>query len=287
MTFKSSKKVQALCEVDLCKEFEKERGKAACRVNMDIPDKCNGKAGKSCTLLFYFHGSGGNNKKASFKKEVRSKYSGPGFIGIYPQGVKKGEVDEGRFIKAIVSALKKYYGWNGLKFAVGSSKGANQANRIALNSGYGFDGVAAMATQLLASPPTSGLGELNQNTITNTTKPIPYLNLHGSADKAIPANGGKAFFGGLFLSVADTLKAFATLNDCADKNEPSDIKTIPAVEKTKNDLKAIVTTYDCKASLPVQGVMVINGSHSIATKIGGVSKLQYVFNWFLALRKNL
>ena len=97
----------------------------------------------------------------------------------------------------------------------------------------------------------------------------------------------RLFSGGMFLSVADTLKAFATLNDCADKNEPSDIKTIPTVEKTKNDLKAIVTTYDCKASLPVQGVMVINGSHSIATKIGGGSKLQYVFNWFLALRKNL
>ena len=92
MTFKSnegSKDMQILCEVNLCEKFESTRGKDACRVKMDIPVKCAGKAGKSCSLLFYFHGSGGNNNRASFEKQVRQRHSGPGFIGIYPQGVEK------------------------------------------------------------------------------------------------------------------------------------------------------------------------------------------------------
>merc|ERR1711890_38086 len=99
----------------------------------DIPEKCVGEAGKSCTLLFMFHGRGGNNNRAGFGEAVRGKYSGPGFIGIYPQGVRVGgttgwytksdSIDEGRFVKTIVSTLKKYYGWNGLKFAAGGSNG--------------------------------------------------------------------------------------------------------------------------------------------------------------------
>ena len=299
MTFKSnegSKDMQILCEVNLCEKFESTRGKDACRVKMDIPVKCAGKAGKSCSLLFYFHGSGGNNNRASFEKQVRQKHSGPGFIGIYPQGVNNGwstgsngKRDEGRFVTEIVATLKKYYGWKGLKFAAGGSNGGAFVNRIAVNSGYEFDGIAALAGQLIASPPTGGPGKLNRNTITKQTKPIPYLELHGSEDPVIPASGGTPKVFGpesndILSTVDETLEAFAALNNCAGKN----VKTISAgTTKNAEDLKAIVTTYDCNASFPVQGVMVIKGNHGVAGNIGGIAKNQYIFNWFLALRENL
>ena len=79
------------------------------------------------------------------------------------------------------------------------------------------------------------------------------------------------------------------MNGCADKNEPKDVKTISAGQNwgKKGDLKAIVTKYDCKPSLPVQGVMVMDGNHKVAKYVDGISKFEYIFNWFLALRENL
>ena len=47
--------MQVLCEANLCKEFEQTRGEAGCRVKMDIPEKCVGKAGKSCTCILLLH----------------------------------------------------------------------------------------------------------------------------------------------------------------------------------------------------------------------------------------
>ena len=303
LTFKSNKEgdMQFLCEDDLCKQFGKERGKEACRVKFDIPEKCAGPAGKSCSLLFFFHGGNGNNNVANFKDQVRGKYPGKGFIGVYPQGVEKQwntgsqakipQIDEGPFVTAIVSTLKKHYNWNGLKFAAGYSNGAAQVNRIAVNSGYGFDGIAAAASQLIASPPTGGPGKFDKNTITEKTKPIPYLSLFGSEDPIIPAEGGssKVFSkecNYILSSVADTMKDFATLNGCVDANDPKDVTTIMATAGGKK-LDTTVTRYDCDDSLPVQGVMVIGGGHGVAGNIDRIPMKQYIFNWFLALRSNL
>ena len=299
MVFSSNNKneMQILCESNICQNFQSTRGDA-CRVKMDIPRNCAGEAGKSCSLLFFFHGAGGNNDRSYFKDQVHDQSSGTGFIGIYPQGVDKqwntgsqgsiAQIDEGMFVEAIVSSLEQYYNWNGLKFAVGFSNGAAQTNRMAVNSGYGFDGVVASATQLISSPSTSGAGNLNQNTITEQTRPIPYLSLHGSADTVIPANGGELFNTGFILSsVADTLKDFATLNDCSDANNPGSVTTIPAVLSSGSSSTAALTRYQCDAGLPVEGVMVDQGGHGVARTINGMTMADYIFDWLLSLRENI
>ena len=285
--------MQILCESNICDEFRGSRGDA-CRVKIDVPTNCAGNSGRSCSLIFHFHGAGGNNNRAKFQDQIRKPDLQPGFIGVYPQGVDRqwntgsqkgiGNIDEGAFISEIVSTLKKFYQWNGLKFAVGSSNGAAQTNRMATNSGYGFDGVVASATQLISSPVASGPGNLNSNIITEYTRPIAYLSLHGSADTVIPANGGELFKTGFILSsVDDTLDRFAALNSC--KNSTNRLAT--SILNSGSISTATIKRFSCPSIVPVEGVMVEQGGHGVGRSIDGVSKNEYIFNWILAVRNNL
>merc|ERR1712183_751269 len=111
------------------------------------------------------------------------------------------------------------------------------------------------------------------------TRPIAYLSLHGSADPVIPANGGELFNTGFILSsVADTLKDFATLNDCSDcSNNPGSVTTIPAVLSSGSSSTAALTRYQCDGGLPVEGVMVEQGGHGVAKTINGMTMGDYIF----------
>ena len=300
-------KMQVLCEENIREIFLHSRCTVskfdACKVRMDIPSNCEGEAGRSCTLLFFFHGANGRNEDARFEKQIRGGIkeeegsSFKGFIGIYPQGVGGWQtgcqtkfdpkVDEGAFVTAIVSILENYYGWDGLKFAVGGSNGAAQTDRMAVNSGYRFDGIVAVAGQLIKTPKISGPGIFNKNTITETTKPIPYLSLHGDADPKIPASGGTMFNNPLFelSTVADTLNEFSTLNHCSG----SKADTVP-IQYENIKTTAVITTFDCPKGYPVMGVMIKRARHGFwlqGWQIDGLAVSDFIFTWLVNLRNEL
>merc|ERR1739844_615982 len=77
MVFASNNKneMQILCESNICENFQSTRGDA-CRVKMDIPRICAGEAGKSCSLLFFFHGAGRNNKEEYLEDQLHDQGSG-------------------------------------------------------------------------------------------------------------------------------------------------------------------------------------------------------------------
>jgi len=52
---------QDLCGVQLCAVWSTIRTSDKCAVLMDVPVTCEGDAGKSCPIAFFYHGAGGTN----------------------------------------------------------------------------------------------------------------------------------------------------------------------------------------------------------------------------------
>lgn len=72
--------------------------------------------------------------------------------------------DEGAFIAMIIAELRNL-GANGNIYLIGNSNGAALSHKLASNAGddLPIKGIVTKVTQLLASPPRSGPGELNYN----------------------------------------------------------------------------------------------------------------------------
>eukprot|EP00574_Skeletonema_japonicum_P008024 CAMPEP_0201734324 /NCGR_PEP_ID=MMETSP0593-20130828/33960_1 /ASSEMBLY_ACC=CAM_ASM_000672 /TAXON_ID=267983 /ORGANISM="Skeletonema japonicum, Strain CCMP2506" /LENGTH=196 /DNA_ID=CAMNT_0048227627 /DNA_START=78 /DNA_END=665 /DNA_ORIENTATION=- len=157
------------------------RPRTECEVELDVPEACATGVGEDphCPIVFFFHGSGGNNDGFAKKSGVHTA----NMIGVYPNGEGgwntgpksennckwsdfscPSDPDESDFIASIIEEIR-VLGGTGNIYAYGTSNGAALAHRLASNGGtrLPIKGIIVGVTQLLASPERSGPGSLNYN----------------------------------------------------------------------------------------------------------------------------
>ncbi len=179
---------------------------------------------KTYPLVLVLHGGFGwaeNMETHSGMSQLADKNE---FIAVYPDGIKSdsgirtwnaGEccgyssrknIDDVSFIRQLVSSLEKDYSIDETRlFVTGMSNGGMLASRLACEASDLFTAVA----------PVAGTLQING---CNPVKKIPILIIHGTEDENVPFAGGIgegiATQFNTFMSVPDSLSAWAKLNNC-------------------------------------------------------------------------
>lgn len=179
------------------------------------------------------HGFGGSNLRYSDLCGLQTHKSG--WIGVYPQGDPLGkrpdgslvpgwndgqavnpastllrckyddfncdlDPNDGTFIAKTIATLREA-GVSGRVYVFGQSNGADFAQRLAVNAdkfALPIAGIAPQSSQLNNAPPRSAAGPYNLMQPRAGGPPIAQLSIHGTADGAIPYDGGPKFGSGIF-----------------------------------------------------------------------------------------
>ena len=282
-----------------------QTGRAGCSVLVDVPAGCATAVSTSCPLVFFFHGAGGTNTAWSSQLGSFIHESGYAFIGVYPLGFEYGganywntgsqdgttsdcsaagscssDPDDLAFVQAIVARLQAL-GAAGRRYAYGNSNGAALTNRIGVNGGMNFSGIVTSATQLTASPSTSGPLPYHYNYPSQGTgtRAIAVLAMHGSADNTIPIGGGPLFGGPFVLATAlDSIGVWADAAGCAGT---ASVSSFPGSYFASGQVTTSVTQweYACPDHTPVTYMQIACAGHNGPSTINGTSKWNTVFGF--------
>lgn len=155
-------------------------------------------AGRRLALLLALHGAGQSG--ASF--EGYTGYSlladGEGFVAVYPDATvvrshsfwtinddRPGAPDDVRFISDLIEQLQSTLCLDAARvYATGVSNGAGMVARLACELSDRLAAVAPVAGGYASQPPC------------HPTAPVSVLEIHGSADSAVPYDGGSKGAGG-------------------------------------------------------------------------------------------
>lgn len=191
---------------------------------------------KPVPLVFAFHGGGGSSLIAEKGLGLNPLSDKQGFIVVYPQGVDNHwndgrvsprfanatKIDDVSFIRALIDRLEKTYNIDPLRiYSTGNSNGGFFSQRL------GWE----LSDQLAAIAPSAGT--LGENVVKQFAPkhPIHVLEIHGTADPAVPYNGGEVIAkGGMAISVPDMVRLWVKTNGC---KEPAKVEYLP--KKDPND----------------------------------------------------
>eukprot|EP00941_MAST-03F_sp_MAST-3F-sp1_P000821 g821.t1 len=290
-----------------CKLCDLYPDRDICDVLFDVPAKCKGNAGKSCPLLFIFHGRNGNNDNTGklHGPNLHGTSRSSNFIGVYPQGSKQYDADDigwntgtqlskpndTSFVNSIIGQFREHFGWDSRVYAYGHSNGSALTQQLAVNGAIGLSGAATSATQLLQSPTTSGPGPYNYNQPKKgdgpCTERIAILSLAGGKDSMIPYEGGKLFGSdtNILESVEKSNEMWAAINGCSDITNPT--KTTKAACPDSNAACSATGAEHrewtgCASTAPIEAWKVIDGGHGVAKTFGSSAKTasDLVFDFF-------
>jgi polyhydroxybutyrate depolymerase len=174
---------------------------------------------RAVPLLLAFHGGGGRSVAAERGLGFNALADRHGFLAVYPQGVEnhwndgresprfpKPEQDDVDFITRLLDHLEKTYKIDPDRiFATGISNGGFFSHRLGADLSDRFAAIAPAA------------GTLGKNVVDRFApkQPVHVLHLHGTADKAVPYDGGKVIAnGGIAISVPDMIALWVKANGC-------------------------------------------------------------------------
>ena len=204
--------------------------------------KKNGKGGMP--LVVVLHGYGGTAMRDGLRfKELADRY---GFAVCWPQGAKDGtghncwnvgypfqsdySIDDTKFLRNLIGLLSRDYGVNPDNvFLTGMSNGGEMCYKMAAEHPETFSAIASIA----------GL-TLNSMSV-NYSKPVPFMEVHGTDDKVSNWDGDPENRGGwgAYLSVPAAVGHIIAANHAVEVGEES----VPSKSK-----EVILHTY--KGGLP-------------------------------------
>ena len=278
-----------------CSLCEAWSARKMCEVRYDVPAACAGNAGKSCPLVFFFHGGGGRievfGETASPLLHARTR-----FIGVYVQGDVAGggpgwtggqsddrnDPDDLGFVLHVIELFRTRFGWDSRLYAYGYSSGAALTQRIASNGRMGFTAMAVVATQLLLAPLVGGPPPLNHNRPSDAacTRPIGVVSFHGTQDDVIPYGGsgsaaeaggkdggkdadGDDFGDGQLDSVDGSMRAWASNNDCDTPATHSSaaLRASTEVDGGQSSFFPVQHQTWTGCTMPTENYKIVNGGH--------------------------
>jgi polyhydroxybutyrate depolymerase len=177
--------------------------------------------GSSRPLIMYFHGYGSNASIEQAYSNFMPVADTAGFFIVYPEGLKDGNgnqywnagipgipttPDDVAFVSSLIDALHLRYNINTSKvYATGLSNGGYMSYRLAWKLS---DKIAAIAS-------VSGSMSPADFAICTPPRPIPIMEIHGTADQTV------SYTGSAIATDIDTLMRFWVHNDhCIPISDP-------------------------------------------------------------------
>jgi polyhydroxybutyrate depolymerase len=142
-----------------------------------------------------------------------------GFILVYPDGVghswnagngagaaERRQVDDVGFTSELIDELSRQFHIDRRRiYATGMSNGGMFVHRLACE----------LSGKIAAVAPVAGTIAATIEEGCKPARPVPVLEIHGTADSDSPWAGGRTLGGGQVVSVADTIRGWAARNQCA------------------------------------------------------------------------
>jgi polyhydroxybutyrate depolymerase len=220
--------------------------------------------GRPTPLVLNFHGGGGNAADQEKNSVMNATADARGFIVVYPNGTgplprrflsfnagmccgyaQKQNIDDVGFVRAMLDDLQRVLSIDPARvYATGFSNGAMLTHRLACEMA---DRIAAIA------PVGAPIGV----TECRPSRPVPVLQIHGTADPAAPFHGGqkKALVGREihdYRPVPETVEGWARRNQCAPQRE----------ETLRRGAVTCETHTRCAAGATVSLCVVQGGGHT-------------------------
>lgn len=178
---------------------------------------------KGTMLVLNFHGFSNSALIQRTVSRMDKSSDLHGYIVVYPEGVATSwnagdccgtawvdAVDDVKFARELIQKLESDYCIDPKRvFSTGYSNGGFLSYRLACEMSDTIAAIAPVAGQL-GIPPTK----------CNPPRPVPLLEIHGTADPIVPYNGGTPIIGidlgpvPKFRSVTESLAAFTQKNGC-------------------------------------------------------------------------
>ena len=226
---------------------------------LHVPSSYDPTAG--AMLVLNFHGYTSDALQELVLTRMNASSDKHGYVVVYPQGVSRSwnagaccgtawtnRVDDIQFTKDLLARLAKDWCIDPKRIhATGFSNGGFFSHRIGCEMADVFASIA----------PVSGVMGMDPSQC-NPLRPIPVLDVHGTADPIVPYNGGTPIlpvdFGGAppFRSVSDTLSIWRQKNKCLGQGQSI---------YSKGD--ATCTAYGtCSANVEVVHCKIDGGGHA-------------------------
>lgn len=168
-------------------------------------------------LVFNFHGYTSNAEQQLFYGDFRPIAEEEGFIVVHPQGTVDGvgaqhfnvgwggsTVDDVSFTGAMIDDISASYNINQKRiYSTGMSNGGFMSYELACKLS---DRIAAIASV------TGSMSPFTFNNC-NANRPVPVLEIHGTADGTVPYTGGS-----VALAIPDVIDYWVDQNKCGEPN---------------------------------------------------------------------
>lgn len=211
-------------------------------------------------LLFNFHGYTSNANSQLGYADFRSMADREGFLLVYPQGERLrggsthwnvggwtngSSVDDVGFTEAMIDALAAAYSVDlGRVYSTGHSNGGYMSFLLACQLSGKITAVASVS------------GAMTPETFAecNPERPVPVLQIHGSADPVVPYDGASWTF-----SIDEVIGYWANHNEC---NAIPDVAYLPNSPDTTSDTALEQIGYEqCATGAAVAHIKYIDGGH--------------------------
>jgi poly(3-hydroxybutyrate) depolymerase len=171
-------------------------------------------------LVFNLHGFTSNAFQQELYSEMNAVADTAGFIAVYPEGVNAtwnagllpNSVDDVGFISVLIDSLNADYNIDLARvYSCGMSMGGFMSFKLACELD---DRIAAIAS-------VTGLFATDAANNCSATRPVPVLQMHGTADPTVIYNGAPGY-----LSVDSTINFWRNRNNC---NDPVVVTNLPDI----------------------------------------------------------
>ena len=235
-------------------------------------------AGRSATdpatlpTVLVFHGGGGDPAQIEADTDFDAAADRAGFLAVYPAGyehswndLRTGDtkanlehVDDVAFVSALIDELVAHdHADPAHVYATGMSNGGIFSETLGCRLG---------GTKIAAIAPVSGTMPAEVRPGCAPARPIPVLEIHGTADPIVPFDGGHvsitsaSLTGGpaVVLSVDETQRTWRGLDHCTA--EPS-VAELPDVEADGTHV-SVTTAAGCAGGTSVVLYTVTGGGHA-------------------------
>ena len=218
-------------------------------------------------LVFLFHGLGGTPDWQMGYSNMGAFADAFKFIVVAPKGIRRSwDVSSGSddvtFVADIIDAVSEDYCIHPKRiFATGASMGAAMSQRLACDLS---DRIAAIG------PVASGNPWIIWPDICEPERPVPIIQFNGTADMAIPFEGGTNPISGLEMPpVPEMFEAWVDLYECSGETK---------VVYQKGEVTCI-TYEDCENDVTLEHCIIEGGGHTWPGAVD-LYEMDPVANWW-------
>jgi polyhydroxybutyrate depolymerase len=221
------------------------------------------KASQTLPLVLVLHGGGGNGAGMRTLTGMDSSADATGFIAVYPDGVQKNwsdgrgttdsekaGVNDVAFLSSLVGKLSSELNADPKRiYATGISNGGFMSARLACDASSVFAAVSVVAATIPE----------NVRANCKPSRAVPFMLIHGTADKIVPESGGTMTMGdgGVIASTSQTVNLWRDLNKCSGAAGTTEIN--PVNDGTSITLERFT---GCASSSEVVFYKVTDGGHT-------------------------